>query len=145
MAGRGSFYDQDDDLDRAEVLRRAVADLPAGQRRAVTMYYYADLPAGQIAGSAGDSRSCFPQGVDRLTARSSQVGRKREGPSVQGRAHASARRGCIQTTPIFFFVFFVFFCSRMIFYPMTTSLEREQKATKATKSRSQHLCGHLRR
>jgi RNA polymerase sigma-70 factor, ECF subfamily len=41
-----------DDLDRVQVLRQAVADLPPGQRRAVTLYYYAGLPAGQIADSA---------------------------------------------------------------------------------------------
>ena len=34
-----------EDLDRAEALRAAVADLPAGQRRAVELCYYADLPA----------------------------------------------------------------------------------------------------
>jgi RNA polymerase sigma-70 factor, ECF subfamily len=38
-----------DDLDRADVLRAAVAGLPAGQRRAVALHYYADLPASQIA------------------------------------------------------------------------------------------------
>jgi RNA polymerase sigma factor (sigma-70 family) len=38
-----------DDLDRADAVRAAVADLPAGQRRAVALHYYADLPAGQIA------------------------------------------------------------------------------------------------
>ena len=37
-----------DDLDRAEALRSAVADLPAGQRQAVELYYYADRPVGQI-------------------------------------------------------------------------------------------------
>jgi RNA polymerase sigma-70 factor, ECF subfamily len=31
-----------EDLDRAEVLRAAVADLPGGQRRAVELYYFAD-------------------------------------------------------------------------------------------------------
>ena len=38
-----------EDLDRADALRAAVAGLPAGQRRAVTLHYYADLPPGQIA------------------------------------------------------------------------------------------------
>jgi RNA polymerase sigma factor (sigma-70 family) len=42
-----------DDLDRAEALRAAVARLPDGQRRAVELYYYADVPAGQIGGSPG--------------------------------------------------------------------------------------------
>ena len=46
-----------EDLDRAEALRGAVADLPAGQRRAVTLHYYADLPPGQIAESAGAARA----------------------------------------------------------------------------------------
>ncbi len=45
-----------DDLDRAEALRAAVAGLPDGQRRAVELYYYAGLPAGQIAGSPGAAR-----------------------------------------------------------------------------------------
>ena len=40
-----------DDLDRSQALRQAVAELPAGQRQAVAMFYYADQPAGQIAGS----------------------------------------------------------------------------------------------
>ena len=38
-----------EDLDRADALRAAVADLPVGQRRAVALHYYADLPPGQIA------------------------------------------------------------------------------------------------
>ncbi len=45
-----------EDLDRAAALRAAVADLPAGQRRAVVLHYYADLPPGQIAESAGAAR-----------------------------------------------------------------------------------------
>jgi DNA-directed RNA polymerase specialized sigma24 family protein len=45
-----------DDLDRAEALRAAVAGLPDGQRRAVELYYYADLPAGQIARSPARPR-----------------------------------------------------------------------------------------
>ncbi len=45
-----------DDLDRADVLRAAVAGLPAGQRRAVTLHYYADLPPDQIAEPAGAAR-----------------------------------------------------------------------------------------
>ena len=35
-----------EDLDRAEALRAAMAELPDGQRRAVERYYYADQPAG---------------------------------------------------------------------------------------------------
>lgn len=46
-----------EDLDRAEVLRAAVAGLPAGQRQAVELYYYADLPAGQIGGSPGAAKA----------------------------------------------------------------------------------------
>jgi RNA polymerase sigma factor (sigma-70 family) len=46
-----------EDLDRAETLRAAVAGLPAGQRRAVTLHYYADLPPAQIAESAGAARA----------------------------------------------------------------------------------------
>src|SRR5579862_2756003 len=42
-----------EDLDRTAAIRTAVADLPAGQRRAVVLHYYADLPPGQIAESAG--------------------------------------------------------------------------------------------
>ena len=43
-----------DDIDRADALRAAVAELPAGQRRAVVLHYYAGLPAGE-AGQDGDS------------------------------------------------------------------------------------------
>ena len=48
-----------EDLDRADALRAAVADLPVGQRRAVALHYYADLPPGQIAdrASRGSRRS----------------------------------------------------------------------------------------
>jgi len=46
-----------EDLDRADALREAVADLPAGQRQAVALHYYADLPPGQIAESAGAARA----------------------------------------------------------------------------------------
>jgi RNA polymerase sigma-70 factor (ECF subfamily) len=45
-----------DDLDRADALRAAVADLPAGQRRAIALHYYADLPPGQIAEAPGAAR-----------------------------------------------------------------------------------------
>ena len=43
-----------DDIDRADALRTAVAELPAGQRRAVMLHYYADRPAGR-AGQAGET------------------------------------------------------------------------------------------
>jgi RNA polymerase sigma-70 factor, ECF subfamily len=46
-----------DDLDRADALRAAVAGLPAGQRRAIVLFYYADRPAGQIAASAGAAKA----------------------------------------------------------------------------------------
>jgi len=46
-----------DDLDRAGAVRTAVAGLPAGQRRAVALHYYADLPADQIAEPAGAARA----------------------------------------------------------------------------------------
>lgn len=57
-----------DDLDRAETLRAAVADLPDGQRRAVTLYYYADLPAGQIGGSPGAAKASLHKARRRLRA-----------------------------------------------------------------------------
>ena len=41
-----------EDLDRADALGRAVAGLPPGQRQAVTLFYYADQPAGQVAGTS---------------------------------------------------------------------------------------------
>jgi RNA polymerase sigma factor (sigma-70 family) len=55
-----------DDLDRADALRQAVADLPAGQRRAVEMFYYADLPAAQIADSAGAAKASLHKARRRL-------------------------------------------------------------------------------
>ena len=55
-----------DDLDRAQVLRRAVAELPEGQRQAVTLYYYADLPAGQIGRSAGAAKTSLHKARQRL-------------------------------------------------------------------------------
>ena len=42
-----------EDLDRADVLSRAVAGLPPGQRHAVTAFYYDDQPTGQIAATPG--------------------------------------------------------------------------------------------
>jgi RNA polymerase sigma-70 factor, ECF subfamily len=41
-----------EDLDRADALGRAVAGLPAGQRQAITLFYYADQPASEIPGAA---------------------------------------------------------------------------------------------
>ncbi len=57
-----------DDLDRAEALRAAVAGLPDGQRRAVELYYYAGLPAGQIAGSPGAAKASLHKARRRLRA-----------------------------------------------------------------------------
>ena len=55
-----------DDLDRADAVRAAVAGLPAGQRRAVALYYYADLPAGQIAEPPGAARASLHKARQRL-------------------------------------------------------------------------------
>jgi RNA polymerase sigma-70 factor, ECF subfamily len=57
-----------DDLDRAQALRAAVADLPAGQRQAVELYYYADRPAGQIAASPGAAKVSLHRARRRLRA-----------------------------------------------------------------------------
>jgi RNA polymerase sigma-70 factor (ECF subfamily) len=57
-----------EDLDRADALRAAVADLPAGQRRAVALHYYVDLPAGQVAESAGAARASLHKARLRLRA-----------------------------------------------------------------------------
>jgi RNA polymerase sigma-70 factor (ECF subfamily) len=57
-----------DDLDRADALREAVAGLPAGQRQAVALHYYADLPPGQIAESSGAARASLHKARLRLRA-----------------------------------------------------------------------------
>ena len=57
-----------DDLDRAEAVRAAMAALPAGQRRAVALHYYADLPAGQIAAPAGAARASLHKARLKLRA-----------------------------------------------------------------------------
>jgi RNA polymerase sigma-70 factor (ECF subfamily) len=57
-----------EDLDRADALRAAVAALPAGQRRAVTLHYYADIPAGQVAESPGAARASLHKARLRLRA-----------------------------------------------------------------------------
>lgn len=55
-----------EDLDRAEVLSRAVAGLPAGQRQAVTLFYYADQPAGQVAATPGAAKASLHKARRRL-------------------------------------------------------------------------------
>jgi RNA polymerase sigma-70 factor (ECF subfamily) len=55
-------------LDRADAVRAAVAGLPEGQRRAVALHYYADLPAGQIAEPAGAARASLHKARLRLRA-----------------------------------------------------------------------------
>ena len=57
-----------EDLDRADALRTAVASLPAGQRRAVTLHYYADVPAGQVAEAPGAARASLHKARLRLRA-----------------------------------------------------------------------------
>ena len=57
-----------EDLDRSDALRAAIADLPAGQRRAVELHYYAGLPAGQIAGQPGTARVSLHKARGRLRA-----------------------------------------------------------------------------
>ena len=57
-----------EDLDRADALRTAVAGLPAGQRRAVALHYYADLPAGQVAEAPGAARASLHKARLRLRA-----------------------------------------------------------------------------
>jgi RNA polymerase sigma factor (sigma-70 family) len=55
-----------EDLDRADVLSRAVASLPPGQRHAVTRFYYADQPAGQIAATPGAAKASLHKARRRL-------------------------------------------------------------------------------
>jgi RNA polymerase sigma factor (sigma-70 family) len=55
-----------DDLDRADALREAMATLPAGQRRAVFLHYYAGLPAAQIGDQPGAARVSLHKARRRL-------------------------------------------------------------------------------
>jgi RNA polymerase sigma factor (sigma-70 family) len=55
-----------EDLDRTDVLSRAVAGLPTGQRHAVTAFYYADQPAGQIAATPGAAKASLHKARRRL-------------------------------------------------------------------------------
>ena len=89
-----------DDLDRSQALRQAVAELPAGQRHAVETFYYADQPAGQIAGSPGAAKTSLHKARRRLrdyiiTHRPDLIPiPSRRTPMVTVRiAHAKARPG----------------------------------------------------
>ena len=55
-----------EDLDRADALGRAVAGLPTGQRHAVTAFYYADQPAGQVAATPGAAKASLHKARRRL-------------------------------------------------------------------------------
>jgi RNA polymerase sigma-70 factor (ECF subfamily) len=55
-----------EDLDRADVLGRAVAGLPPGQRQAVTAFYYADQPAGQAGATPGAAKASLHKARRRL-------------------------------------------------------------------------------
>jgi len=55
-----------EDLDRADALGRAVAGLPPGQRQAVTLFYYADQPAGQVASTPGAAKASLHKARRRL-------------------------------------------------------------------------------
>ncbi len=55
-----------DDLDRADALREAIAVLPAGQRQAVEMFYYADLPSADIGESAAAAKTRLHRARRRL-------------------------------------------------------------------------------
>jgi RNA polymerase sigma factor (sigma-70 family) len=67
-----------EDLDRADALRAAMAGLPAGQRRAIALHYYADIPAGQAAAQPG-------QGAAGATSQTSE-------PSTPGAARAALHK-----------------------------------------------------
>jgi RNA polymerase sigma-70 factor (ECF subfamily) len=55
-----------EDLDREDVLSRAVAGLPPGQRQAVTLFYYADQPAGQVGVTPGAAKASLHKARRRL-------------------------------------------------------------------------------
>jgi RNA polymerase sigma factor (sigma-70 family) len=55
-----------EDLDRADALGRAVAGLPPGQRQAVTLFYYADQPAGQVGATPGAAKASLHKARRRL-------------------------------------------------------------------------------
>ncbi len=55
-----------DDLDRADALREAIAVLPAGQRQAIVMFYYADLPSADIGESPAAAKTSLHKARRRL-------------------------------------------------------------------------------
>jgi RNA polymerase sigma factor (sigma-70 family) len=55
-----------EDLDREDVLGRAVAGLPPGQRHAVTLFYYGDQPAGQVGATPGAAKASLHKARRRL-------------------------------------------------------------------------------
>jgi RNA polymerase sigma factor (sigma-70 family) len=55
-----------EELDRADALGRAIGSLPPGQRRAVTLFYYADQPAGQVADTPGAAKTSLHKARRRL-------------------------------------------------------------------------------
>ena len=77
-----------EDLDRADALRTAVAGLPAGQRRAVALHYYADVPAGQVAEPSGAARASLHKARLRLRAYLTE----HRPDLVPGRMHMTAVR-----------------------------------------------------
>jgi RNA polymerase sigma-70 factor (ECF subfamily) len=55
-----------EDMDRADVLGRAVAGLPPGQRQAAGLFYHADQPAGQVAATPGAAKASLHKARRRL-------------------------------------------------------------------------------
>jgi RNA polymerase sigma factor (sigma-70 family) len=79
-----------EDLDRADALRAAVAGLPAGQRRAVTLHYYADVPAGQVAEPPGAGRASLHKA--RLKLRAHLTEHRPDLVPAPGRTHMTTVR-----------------------------------------------------
>ena len=79
-----------EDLDRAGALRAAVAGLPAGQRRAVTLHYYADVPAGQVAEASGAARASLHKA--RLKLRAYLTEHRPDLVPASGRTHMTTVR-----------------------------------------------------
>jgi RNA polymerase sigma factor (sigma-70 family) len=57
-----------EDIDRVDALSRAVAGLPPRQRQAVTLFYYADQPASEIASTPGAAKASLHKARRRLRA-----------------------------------------------------------------------------